>query len=112
MKYDLTRRQFINRSSLTAAALTTTGSLVKRQLSAQETSSNRIRVGVMGLSRGMAHVNNAIASPNVEVAYVCDVDQQRIDRAVSVIEKNNAPKPKGVRDFRRILDDLFFICTC
>lgn len=70
----------------------------------------------MGLSRGMAHVNNAIASPNVEVAYVCDVDQQRIDRAVSVIEKNNAPKPKGVRDFRRILDDkevdAIMIATC
>jgi hypothetical protein len=59
----------------------------------------------MGLSRGMSHVKNALGSPNVDVAYVCDVDQQRIDRAVSVVEKQNAPKPKGVRDFRRMLED-------
>ena len=30
----------------------------------------------MGLGRGMAHVKAALAIPNVELAYVCDVDQQ------------------------------------
>ncbi len=116
MKKILSRRQFIQHSSLTSATLAGSSLLSSKFLHAQESSSNRIRVGVMGLSRGMAHVRNALASPNVEVAYVCDVDQQRIDRAVSAVEKQNAPKPKGVQDFRRILDDkevdAIMIATC
>lgn len=116
MKNDLSRRQFIHKSALTTATLATTGPLLKRKMNAQGQSSNRIRVGVMGLSRGMSHVKNALRSPNVDVAYVCDVDQQRIDSAVSVVEKQNAPKPKGVRDFRRMLEDkevdAIMIATC
>ncbi len=68
-------------------------------------SNERIRVGVMGLSRGMAHVRGAIANDNVEVAYVCDIDTNRIDRAVSDTEKRQGKAAKGVQDFRRILDD-------
>ena len=116
MKKNFNRRQFIQLSSLTTATLAANGSLRTTSVRAQAQSSSRIRLGVMGLSRGMAHVNNALAAPNVEVAYVCDVDQQRIDRAVSVVEKSNAPKPRGVRDFRRILDDnevdAIMIATC
>ena len=116
MKSDLSRRQFIQKSALTTATLASTSPFIEGKMKAQDKSSNRIRVGVMGLSRGMSHVRNALKSSNVEVAYVCDVDQERINRAVSVVEKKNAPKPKGVRDFRRILDDkdvdAIMIATC
>ena len=94
MKSDLSRRQFIQKSALATATLASTSPLIKGKMKAQDKSSNRIRVGVMGLSRGMSHVKNALESSNVEVAYVCDVDQERINRAVSVVEKKNAPKPK------------------
>ena len=51
-----------------------------------------------GLARGFARLDD------VEVAYVCDVDQRAVEKArdaVSAYQK----KPAGVADFRKILDD-------
>ena len=69
MKSDLSRRQFIQKSALTTATLASTSPFIEGKMKAQDKSSNRIRVGVMGLSRGMSHVKNALESLNVEVAY-------------------------------------------
>jgi predicted dehydrogenase len=116
MQKIISRRQFIQYSGAASTGLAAISPFSIIPARAQGKSSNRVRVGVMGLSRGMAHVNNAVALPNVEVAYVCDVDQQRIDRAIDVVDKKNAPKPQGVRDFRRMLDDkdldAIMIATC
>lgn len=116
MNRKMNRRHFIRQSTAVTALLAGTAPFLTSTASAQGNTSSKIRVGVMGLSRGMAHVNNALALPNVEVAYVCDVDQQRIDRAIDVVEKKNAPKPRGVQDFRHMLDDkdvdAIMIATC
>lgn len=67
-----------------------------------------VRVGIMGLSRGLALGRNFAAIPGVEVRYVCDVDSRRAEAAVKAIndvqvEKKNKVTPIG--DFRAILDD-------
>lgn len=72
-----------------------------RPLGSQE----RIRVGVMGLSRGLDLAKVFAKTPNVEVAYVCDVDQQRIRKAIEILRKEGHSEAKGVEDFRNILDD-------
>jgi predicted dehydrogenase len=41
----------------------------------------------------------------VEVAYVCDVDERAIRKGVSIVDQKQDRTPKGVADFRRILDD-------
>ena len=38
----------------------------------------RLRVGVMGLSRGKAHIAGFTGIDNAEIAYVCDVDNNRL----------------------------------
>ena len=38
----------------------------------------RLRVGVMGLSRGKAHIAGFTGIDNTEIAYVCDVDNNRL----------------------------------
>jgi len=44
--------------------------------------------------------------PNVEIAYVCDVDERRVAEGLRRTEaKQTGASVKGVRDFRRILDD-------
>ena len=44
--------------------------------------------------------------PDVEIAYVADVDQTAVAKGLELVAKANGPsKPKGVQDFRRILDD-------
>src|SRR5262249_759405 len=52
----------------------------------------------------------------VEVAYVCDVDRRRAEQAASAVAKGDAPAPKPVQDFRRILEDktvdVLVVATC
>lgn len=67
--------------------------------------SGRLRVGVMGLSRGLAHIQSFTKVPNVEIAYVCDVDSERLAAGAALVEKLSGKKPKAVADFRRILED-------
>ncbi|HDR52499.1 MAG TPA: Gfo/Idh/MocA family oxidoreductase [Mariniphaga anaerophila] len=42
---------------------------------------------------------------NVEVKYVCDVDETRGGNAVAELEKQQGKKPQQVSDMRRVLDD-------
>jgi len=91
------RRKFI-KGSAAAGAL----SLAPGSIRAANKASNYIRVGVIGLSRGVAHVRRFAETSGVEVAYVCDVDEKRISRGTKALK---AGKAKGVTDFRRILED-------
>ena len=91
------RRKFI-KGSAAAGAL----SLAPGSIRAANKASNFIRVGVIGMSRGVAHVRRFAETSGVEVAYVCDVDEKRISRGTKALK---AGKAKGVTDFRRILED-------
>ena len=95
------RRQFLK---TTAAGSGLAASVGFPSLHAAD-ANKKIAVAVIGLGRGHAHLNSYLAIPNVEIAYVCDVDSQRIDRALATVAKKQATKPQGVKDFRRILDD-------
>ena len=63
----LNRRRFLQRSGagVTAAALAKCHSI-----RAANQAANKLRVGVIGLGRGMAHVNNYLKISDVEVTYV------------------------------------------
>ena len=73
--------------------------------SAQADANDVLRIGVMGLSRGMAHIDCYTKIPGVEVAYVCDVDKRRLDGGVKRVRERQDAKVTAVEDFRRILDD-------
>ena len=91
------RRQFISMASAAALA---------GHLRAESRPGQKLRVGVMGLSRGKAHINNFAKLEGVEVAYVCDVDQSRLAAGVKyTADRQNGNLPKAVTDFRRILED-------
>jgi predicted dehydrogenase len=80
--------------------------LIAGRAVSQDAASNRLRVGVMGLSRGLAHIKAFLAVPNVEIAYVCDVDSRRNAEGARLVERNGQQKAaKQVTDFRNILDD-------
>lgn len=71
----------------------------------QNAPSRKLRVGVMGLNRGSAHIRSFQNASNVEIAYVCDVDTRRASEGAVLASKGQANPPKVVGDFRRILDD-------
>ena len=63
------------------------------------------RVAVMGVNaRGMDHVRAYLKQSKAELAYICDVDQQALKKAMDTAVQGGA-KPKGVTDFRRALED-------
>ncbi len=71
----------------------------------EEEPSNTVRVGVMGLQRGLGHIRALSRIKGVEIAAVCDVDSERLDRGVSETERYAGSTPAAYEDFRRILDD-------
>lgn len=103
MSSTLNRRQFVKQSAaLGAVAAVAMPNLLLGQAKGANA---RVRVGVMGLGRGRAHIAGYLGVPNVEVAYVCDVDETRLAKAAADLEKVQSVKPKAVTDFRQILDD-------
>lgn len=99
----LSRRTFLAASAAAVAA---------PRLSA---AGDKIVVGVMGTGgRGTALAKTFAAQPNVEIAYVCDVDEGRAGQAADAVANGSKSRPKVVGDFRRILDDKAvdaFVCA-
>ena len=102
MKTSLTRRQFLGSAAAASLAFPAI-------LKAKDTQ-RKIVTGVIGLSRGMGHAIKYLEASNCEVAYLCDVDSRRVasgmNRAKTSLAKfPQTQDPKGIDDFRRILDD-------
>lgn len=67
---------------------------------------DKIVVGVVGLNgRGVVHARGFARVPNVEVAYLCDVDSTVLDKSHAELAKVQQKPAKGIADFRRMLDD-------
>ena len=102
MKTSLTRRQFVGSAAAASLAFPAI-------LKAKDTQ-RKIVTGVIGLSRGMGHAIKYLEASNCEVAYLCDVDSRRVasgmNRAKTSLAKfPQTQDPKGIDDFRRILED-------
>ncbi len=108
------RRTFLHTSCALGAGLT--AGALSTAAGGAAGANERFTVAVMGLSRGLGIIRTLFDVPNVDIAYVCDVDLERIDRAVQTVDKRIGKRPAGVQDFRRLLDDpaidAVFIATC
>lgn len=102
MSPSFTRREFLATTAAGAAATTFFGSA---RAADGVPPSEQVIVGVMGLSRGMSLCNTFGSLPGVRLKYVCDVDSERLAKALSSIETSSDQRPEGVGDFRTILDD-------
>lgn len=90
--HDMMRRGFL------ATTAATTLVLANRKLLA---ANDKVVIGIIGLGgQGRGHLDSYLGIANVDVAYVCDVDEQRLADALK-----SAPKAKAVSDLRKILDD-------
>ena len=96
-----TRRSFLKSSALAGVAVAGPNLLLGQAKGAN----SRFRVGVMGLKRGKGHIKALLDVPNCEIAYVCDVDDDRLASGDNTIIGKQWEEVKKVSDFRRILDD-------
>jgi predicted dehydrogenase len=99
----MNRRTFLKQTGHTAAALTFYGAA--GQFTRAQAPSNRMRIAVMGLQRGLDLVRSALDIPNTEIIYVCDVDTERLARGQKVAAEKQKTVPKAEKDVRRVLED-------
>lgn len=103
MKPVQSRRAFLQTTS-TVVGMAALGGF--NLLPAQTHPSRKLVVGIMGCTdRGMDHIAGLLAVPDVEIAYICDVDRRAMEKGLTAVARRQTRVPKGVADFRRILDD-------
>ncbi len=101
------------RTLLTHTSVLSLGAaLVSPSLRAADRASRRLKLAVIGLGRGMGHVQALLALPDVEIAYLAEVDPQRLDRGLKVVADKQSTSCQGVKDFRRILEDKSVDAVC
>ena len=98
----MNRRTLIKNSSafgLTAALSSVSG------LARAQSSEKKVKVAVVALGRGMAHVQALLKIPNVEIKYLSELDNTRLERGLKIVGEKQSTSCHGVKDFRTFLDD-------
>lgn len=100
------RRRFLAASGLAAASAVAVPALASTSASAN----GRIRVAVIGLGgRGrVSHCGALIElakEENVEIAALCDCDENRAAKAAAEVEQRTGKRPATFFDERKLLDD-------
>lgn len=98
-----TRRDFVKRTTFYSFGLAAAPLIARAQTA--KSPGEKLVVGVMGLGRGFDHVKALQQISNVEVAYLADIDEQRVAKAQKSAFATAEKQPKSVKDFRRILED-------
>ncbi len=107
MESEVNRREFIKTSAKTGAGLAALGSInfltkPERVFGAND----RVRIAVVGLhGQGWAHVRQYSKMEDVEIAAVCDVDENVTNQRLGEMEKMGIAKPATYIDLRKLLDD-------
>jgi len=104
MTDSLSRRGFLQATSgaVAAGSLSALAPKSARAVSANE----KFVIGVMGVKgRGKALAGTFASLPDVQIAYVCDVDENVVGPCVKLVEDKQKKAPQVVDDFRRVLDD-------
>jgi len=95
----LGRREFLRTASLATAGVTILNFPIRGKMAP----SNKVVVAVMGVnSRGAYLAKSFSQLPNVEVAYICDVEEKAIQNGLAALKE--APRqPTVVHDIRKLV---------
>ncbi len=94
------RRAFLRSSAMATVAIP----LVAQLSQANDADPNAIGIiGVGGM--GMNHLKQLARRTDVSIAYVCDVDRNRLQNAVKTVQEISGKAPKAVNDLREVLID-------
>ncbi len=103
----ISRRNFLNQSIKTTTGLVALSGVTflahpERVFGAAD----RVRVAVCGIhGRGKDHLGGFSRLPNVEIAALCDVDENLLKERLSGEESRGSSKPQTFTDVRKLLED-------
>jgi predicted dehydrogenase len=96
------RRDFITRSAMASGALFT----APHVFAFRGSPGNKVIVGVMGSNgRGEYLATLYSALPDVEVGYICEVDEKVLNRTIEKIRSLTGKAPKAYKDVRKLLEE-------
>ena len=100
---DVTRRDFLKTTGKTTAGLAALGGTNLLARADKVLGANdRVRVAVCGLrNRGNDHLHGYSRVPNVEIAALCDIDQEILNKRRGEVNGN----PQTFVDVRKLLED-------
>ena len=105
---DVSRREFLKTGAKAGAAGLTAFSGITFITNPERVfgANDRVNVAVCGLrGRGWDHIRSFARLPNANVAALCDVDENVLDRRLADTEKLGHPRPKRFIDSRKVMED-------
>ncbi len=100
-----TRREFLERSAVLGTGVATGLPALTHSRSAVA-ANEKVVLAFMGVNgRGRDLANSFTALPEAEIAYICDPDERAVAKCIEAVEKKGRPRPKGIADFRKALED-------
>ncbi len=99
--------QFSRRTFLQAAGGTAAGVSLWGTSRSWAGANDRVRIAVVGIhGHGFgSHIGNYPFLPNVEVAALCDIDENLFPERLKWFEQKTKPAPKTYVDIRKLLED-------
>jgi predicted dehydrogenase len=99
------RREFIERSLTAGIVYAGTAHLAYAQL-AKALANDKISICMIGVKgRGGSVLSTFASLPEVDVKYVCDIDENVLGARVAGVEKQTGRKPEAIKDYRKALED-------
>jgi predicted dehydrogenase len=98
----MNRRTLLSQGTAAGAAVALSSFNIVR---GAEQPAKKMKVAVIALGRGMGHVSALLSLPDVEIAYLAEVDPKRLERGLKVVADKQQVSCQGVKDFRKILED-------
>ncbi len=94
------------RDFLVGAVTASTIAAVETRSKAARSVNDQVNVAMMGVrGRGPRLIECFASMSDVNISYVCDVDQNVVEPAMKMIEQAKGKRPPLVDDIRRVLDD-------
>jgi predicted dehydrogenase len=111
MSNPISRREFVKQTTVAGVGLSLANGLrAFGQASAPAqtagSANNKLTMAVIGTNgRGLAHIECLTGMKDVEIAYICDVDDRAIAKGLKETAKQQKVEPKALKDFRKALED-------